>query len=122
MTVEALDPSGRSLGGYILPGHGIMLRALEAGTTGLHVHTGQVRAFPTNTSDAHTKGGTYAIAGAMEHMVQQVRQSCGAEPWCVMAGGAGWKMAPSMSIPFELVDSKIFDGLLEIAHSRQFKR
>jgi hypothetical protein len=42
----------------------------------------------------------------MEHMVQQVRQSCGSEPWCVMAGGAGWKMAPSMSIPFELVDSK----------------
>ncbi len=121
VTVEAVDPSGRFLGGYILPGHGIMLRALEAGTAGLHVPTGEVRAFPTNTSDALTSGGTYAIAGAMERMVQQVRQHCGAEPWCVMAGGAGWKMAPSMSIHFELVDSLIFDGLLEIAHSRQHK-
>jgi type III pantothenate kinase len=35
-----------------------------------------------------------------------------------MTGGAGWKMAPSMSVPFELVDSLIFDGLLEIAKQR----
>jgi type III pantothenate kinase len=36
-----------------------------------------------------------------------------------MTGGAGWKMAPSMSVKFELVDSLIFDGLLAIA-SRRF--
>jgi hypothetical protein len=35
-----------------------------------------------------------------------------------MTGGAGWKMAPSMSVQFELVDSLIFDGLLEIAQRR----
>jgi type III pantothenate kinase len=32
-----------------------------------------------------------------------------------MTGGAGWKMAPSMSCQYELVDSLIFDGLLAIA-------
>ncbi len=42
-----------------------MLRALETGTAGLHVPTGQVTPFPTNTSDALTSGGTYAIAGAV---------------------------------------------------------
>lgn len=120
VTVEAIDAGGKFLGGYILPGHGIMLRSLESGTAGLHVPTGEVRPFPTNTSDALTSGGTYAIAGAMERMVQHVRQHCGSEPWCVMAGGAGWKMAPSMSVPFELVDSLIFDGLLQIAASRGF--
>ena len=118
VTVEAIDASGKFLGGFILPGHGIMLRALESGTAGLHVPTGEVREFPTNTSDALTSGGTYAIAGAMERMVQHVRRHCGAEPACVMTGGAGWKMAPSMSVPFELVDSLIFDGLLEIARYR----
>jgi type III pantothenate kinase len=122
VTVEAIDASGKFLGGYILPGHGIMLRALESGTAGLRVPTGEVKAFPTNTSDALTSGGTYAIAGAMERMVQHVRQHCGAEPWCVMAGGAGWKMAPSLAVPFELVDSLVFDGLLEIAHSRGLAR
>ena len=118
VTVEAIDASGRFLGGLILPGHGIMLRALESGTAGLHVPTGEVRAFPTNTSDALTSGGTYAIAGAMERMVQHLRSHAGTEPKCFMTGGAGWKMAPSLSVPFELVDNLIFDGLLEMARMR----
>lgn len=118
VTVEAIDENGRFLGGLILPGHGIMLRALESGTAGLHVPTGEVRPFPTNTSDALTSGGTYAIAGACERMVQHLREHTGMEPLCVMTGGAGWKMAPSMSIQFELVDNLIFDGLLSMAQGR----
>jgi type III pantothenate kinase len=118
VTVEAIDENGRFLGGLILPGHGIMLRALESGTAGLHVPTGEVRPFPTNTSDALTSGGTYAIAGACERMVQHLREHTGLEPVCFMTGGAGWKMAPSMSIQFELVDNLIFDGLLSMAQGR----
>jgi type III pantothenate kinase len=118
VTVEGVDAQGRFLGGIILPGHGIMLRALESGTAGLHVPTGEVREFPTNTSDALTSGGTYAIAGAIERMAQHVRRHCGAEPACYMTGGAGWKMAPYITIPFELVETLIFDGLLEIARLR----
>ena len=118
VTVEAIDASGKFLGGLILPGHGIMLRALESGTAGLRVPTGDVRPFPTNTSDALTSGGTYAIAGAVERMVQHVRQHCGTEPMNIMTGGAGWKMLPSMGIQIDLVESLIFDGLLVIAHQR----
>ena len=118
VTVEAVSADGRFLGGLILPGHGIMLRALESGTAGLHVPTGEVREFPTNTSDALTSGGTYAIAGAIERMVTHLRRHSGQDPVCIMTGGAGWKMAPSMSVPFELVDNLIFDGLLEIAQRR----
>jgi type III pantothenate kinase len=118
VTVEAIDVHGRFLGGFILPGHGIMLRALESGTAGLHVPTGDVREFPTNTSDALTSGGTFAIAGAIERMVQHVRHRCGAEPSCYVTGGAGWKMAPHMSVAFELVESLVFDGLLVMAQAR----
>jgi type III pantothenate kinase len=118
VTVEAVDAQGAFLGGFILPGHGIMLRALESGTAGLHVPTGEVREFPTNTSDALTSGGTFAISGAIERMVQHVRAHCRQEPVRYMTGGAGWKMAPHLSLPFELVESLIFDGLLEIAQRR----
>ena len=118
VTVEAMDAEGRFLGGIILPGHGIMLRALESGTAGLHVPTGEVRDFPTNTSDALTSGGTFAIAGAVQRMVDNLRRHTGQEPDCIMTGGAGWKMAPSMSGHFELVEGLIFDGLLEIAARR----
>ena len=118
VTVEAIDAEGRFLGGIILPGHGIMLRALESGTAGLHVPTGEVRDFPTNTSDALTSGGTFAIAGAVQRMADNLRRHCGEDPVVYMTGGAGWKMAPSMSVDCELVDSLIFDGLLTIAQHR----
>jgi type III pantothenate kinase len=84
----------------------------------LHVPTGEVRSFPTNTSDALTSGGTFAIAGAVQRMVDNLRKHTGQEPVCIMTGGAGWKMAPSMSSHLDLVESLIFDGLLEIADRR----
>ena len=115
VTVEAVDAEGQFLGGLILPGHGIMLRALESGTAGLHVPTGHVTEFPTNTSDALTSGGTFAIAGAVQRMVRHVAERCGQPPLCVMTGGAGWKMAPYMETPFELVEGLIFEGLLAMA-------
>ena len=77
VTVEAIDAGGRFLGGLILPGHGIMLRALESGTVGLHVPTGEVCEFLTNTSDGLTSGGTYVIAGACERMAQHLQARCG---------------------------------------------
>jgi type III pantothenate kinase len=118
VTVDAMDPNGQFLGGFILPGHGIMLRALESGTAGLRVPTGNVVPFPTNTSDALTSGGTFAIAGAVERMMQHLQDKCQAKPHCILAGGAGWKMAPYMNGPVELVEHLIFEGLLEIAETR----
>lgn len=118
VTVEAIDASGKFLGGIILPGHGIMLRALESGTAGLHVPTGEVCDFPTNTSDALTSGGNFAIAGAIERMHRHLQQRCGEPPLCIVTGGAGWKVVPALTIDHELIDTLIFDGLLTIAAQR----
>jgi type III pantothenate kinase len=114
VTVEALSTDGQFLGGLILPGHGIMLRALEGGTSGLRVPTGEVRDFPTNTSDALTTGGTFAISGAISRMHRLLTQREGREPLVLMTGGAGWKVAPSLDVPHELVEGLIFDGLLAL--------
>ncbi len=115
VTIEALSARGEFLGGLILPGHGIMLRALEGGTAGLRVPTGEVRDFPTNTSDALTTGGTFAIVGAIERMHRLLARRDGAEPLLLMTGGAGWKVAPALELPHELIDGLIFDGLLALA-------
>lgn len=114
VTVDALDLDGSFLGGLILPGHGIMLRSLEAGTAGLRVPTGEVREFPTNTSDALTSGGNYAITGAIERMHRHLMQRTGLSPLTLMTGGAGWKVAPALDIEHELIDGLIFDGLLAL--------
>jgi len=119
VTVDAVDRDGHFLGGLILPGHGIMLRALESGTAGLRVPTGEVMPFPANTSDALTSGGTYAITGAIERMRRHLRErSQGEEPLVLITGGAGWKVAPYLDMPHELLESLIFDGLLNIQSHR----
>jgi type III pantothenate kinase len=118
VTVDALDAAGHFLGGLILPGHGIMLRALESGTAGLRVPTGEVVQFPTNTSDALTSGGTYAITGAIEHMHRQLAAKCGSPPRTIMTGGAAWKVAPHLGVAHELLDALIFDGLLALQSHR----
>ena len=119
VTVDAVDRDGHFLGGLILPGHGIMLRALESGTAGLRVPTGEVMPFPSNTSDALTSGGTYAITGAIERMRRHLRERSGGEdPLVLITGGAGWKVAPYLDMPHELLESLIFDGLLRIQSHR----
>ncbi len=118
VTEDALDAEGRFLGGLILPGHGIMLKALEGGTAGLSVPTGEVRDFPANTSDGLTSGGTYAITGAIERLHRHLAARCGEPPLTLMTGGAGWKVAPWLDVPHELIDTLIFDGLLALQAHR----
>ena len=114
VTVDALDTQGRFLGGLILPGFGLMLKALEMGTAGLKVPTGEVVEFPTNTSDALMSGGAYAIAGAVRRQYRRLQARCGQDPLVLMGGGAAVKLAPITDLALEHVDTLIFDGLLAI--------
>ncbi len=118
VTVDALDASGRFLGGLILPGFGLMLRALEMGTAGLKAPTGEAVDFPTNTSDALMSGGADAIAGAIERVHRRLVARTGAAPVLLMTGGAAVKLAPITDLPFETVDTLIFEGLLHMQAHR----
>ena len=114
VTVDALDTEGNFLGGLILPGFGLMLRALEMGTAGLKAPTGEAVEFPTNTSDALMSGGADAIAGAVERMHRKLLKRCGQEPALLMSGGAAVKLQSISDLPFETVETLIFDGLLQL--------
>jgi type III pantothenate kinase len=119
VTVDALDESGHFLGGLILPGFGLMLKALEMGTANLKVPTGEVVDFPTNTSDALMSGGSNALAGAIERQHRKLVARTGQVPLLLMTGGAAVKLASATELPFETVDSLIFEGLLMLQQSRQ---
>jgi type III pantothenate kinase len=118
VTVDAVDASGRFLGGLILPGFGLMYRALESGTAGLKVPTGEVRDFPTNTSDALMSGGTDAIAGAIERSLRRLRMRTGREPLLIMSGGAVSRLTHVDELQPMVVENLIFEGLLTLATSR----
>lgn len=112
VTVDAIDAEGNFLGGMILPGFGVMQRALEMSTAGLKVPTGEIVDFPTNTSDALMSGGSNAMAGAIERMHRKLCRHCGEEPVLMMSGGAASKLLAITDLRFETIDSLIFDGLL----------
>jgi type III pantothenate kinase len=119
VTVDALDAGGRFLGGLILPGFGLMLRALEMGTAGLKAPTGEAVEFPTNTSDALMSGGADAIAGAVDRMHRKLAKHTGVKPVILMTGGAAVKLASITDLPVEMVETLIFDGLLHLQAKRQ---
>ena len=120
VTVDAIDAEGKFLGGLILPGFGLMLRALEQGTAGLRVPTGDVVDFPRNTSDALMSGGAMALAGAIDRMHRKLLAHSGGQAALLfMTGGAAPKLGPITEMPFETIDSLIFDGLLAIQAQRE---
>ena len=51
-------------------------------------------------------------------MAENLHRRVGHEPRILVTGGAGWKVAPYLGLPYEQVDSLIFDGLLTIAQHR----
>src|SRR6185437_1967619 len=118
VTVDALDAGGLFLGGLILPGFGLMLRALEMGTAGLKTPTGETVDFPTNTSDALMSGGADAIAGAVDRMYRRLERHTGQAPVLLMSGGAAVKLDTLAHLKVEVVETLIFDGLLQLQAQR----
>lgn len=123
VTIDTLDSTGHFLGGAIMPGFGLMLRALETGTAGLKVPMGTATDFPTNTSDALTSGGTDAIAGAIERSYRRLARREGAEPLLLMSGGAAPKLLSlAEELPVRFIDHLIFIGLLVLASEQGLER
>jgi type III pantothenate kinase len=118
VTVDALDADGHFWGGLILPGFGLMMRTLEQGTSGLKTAMGEVCDFPTQTGDALMSGAAQAIAGAVDRMYAKLRTRARQAPRILMTGGAVTKLAPLIDHPFEMVETLIFDGLLQIQAQR----
>ena len=100
-----------------IDGNEMALFPLESGTAGLKVPTGEVRDFPTNTSDALMSGGADAIAGAIERSMRRLRVQCGAEPLLIMSGGAVSRLSHVHELPTRVVENLIFEGLLTLAAS-----
>ena len=119
VTIDALDDRGTFIGGLILPGFGLMLDALEAGTAGLRVPSGDFQNFPTNTSNALMSGGVHALAGAAERMNRLLTQRMGRLPRVLLAGGAATKLAPYLSMRHTMVENLVLEGLALIADEQQ---
>ncbi|HSD60895.1 MAG TPA: type III pantothenate kinase [Burkholderiales bacterium] len=116
MTVDALAADGLFLGGIIVPGAGLMKRALAGSTAALDEAAGLFEDFPRSTADAMVSGSIQALGGAVERMARLLRERAGAEPRCILSGGAAPLLAPRLGLPLEVADNLVLEGLLIIAH------
>jgi type III pantothenate kinase len=117
VTMDSLTAQGQFLGGLILPGFGLMLQALEAGTAGLRVPSGEYQSFPTNTSNALMSGGIHALAGAAERVRRLLREQAGETPVVLLAGGAASKLAEFLPFNFQTVENLVLEGVVQIANT-----
>ncbi len=112
-TIDSLDAEGNFLGGFILPGVDLMLRALARETAGLPFAAGQYRPWPRCTDDAIVSGAIEAQAGAIERAWQRL---AGTEKACLLSGGNAGRLAKALVIPHLLVENLPLEGLQVIAH------
>jgi len=115
MTVDALDGEGVFLGGMITPGVDMMREALTRSTAGLGPDPGRFAFFPARTADAIMSGALNALAGAIERMDRFMREAGLSAPLVVVSGGTAGLIAQHLTVPVEVVDNLVLEGLLHIA-------
>ncbi len=115
-TIDFLAVDGLFKGGVIMPGVGLMLRSLHEGTAALPDKTGEFFAYPTQTVDAIASGCQHAQAGAIERLFA-LESRHDADTVCLISGGAAAAVAPRLTIPFQLQDNLVLEGLYRISQS-----
>jgi type III pantothenate kinase len=112
-TVDWINAAGNFRGGLILPGVRLMRRALAQNTAQLPDADGEYRDEPRNTVDAIASGCLHAQAGAIERMF--AKASAEEAVCCLMTGGAAYRIAPCLDIPYRMEALLVLDGLLRVS-------
>ena len=117
LTVDALAADGRFLGGLIVPGPALMRRSLDGATAALREARGKVREFPDNTPDAITTGAALAGVGAIDRLAATMGARGRPPGLIILSGGGAGEISSLLSLPFELHENLVLDGLQLIARS-----
>lgn len=121
ITLDAMDPGGRHLGGQILPGLHLMAAALNRNTSDLPVvdasNWGDIRpeaAFASSTPDAISRGILSAVLGAIDRGLQSQRKKF-PDATLLLTGGDAEVITQHLSIAAELRPHLVLEGLACLA-------
>jgi type III pantothenate kinase len=123
VVIDALDADGNFLGGTIMPSVSVMRQGLAMSTAALTLKlpVGELRDYPTNTSDAIFTGCVEAIAGLIDRWRDKLAAQHRIAPDDValyIGGGEAQKLANFLPQPHEIVENLALLGLFEMALSR----
>ena len=125
VTIDALDATGRHLGGQILPGVGLMAASLAKETSDIPAvqrkAAGQdidLAMFANTTAGAVAEGALNAVAGAIERAANVIHDS-DAEPVVILTGGDASRILNSLGNTAEHRPNLVLQGLARILEDRQ---
>lgn len=116
LTVDALSSRAEFLGGLILPGAGLMRRALADGTAGLADSRGVCQDFPRATGDAIESGIRAAQVGAIQAQRARLAALEGGAVNLVLSGGDAAWLASGFNEDVMVREDMVLEGLLWIAN------
>jgi len=115
-TMDLLTADGNFLGGGIMPGLGLMVRALHQNTATLPDAQGDYIDYPRQTVDAIASGCMHAQAGAVERLFF-LHKRHHPDLRCILSGGAARSLGPRLTIDFTYHEHLVLEGLYQIAAS-----
>jgi len=113
VTVNAVSARGEFLGGAILPGPALAVRALASGTARVRVPAPERAVKPPGRSTAEAVGAaaTYGLAGAVDRLVEEMRSALGGRAALVATGGGAGLLAPLCRTRFRVLPDLVLEGL-----------
>ena len=115
VAIDLIDARGRHLGGVIMPGVGLMRRALTADAALIAPTEGRVRLLPDNTPDAVATGTALAAACAADRLFGELVESTGPGAECVLCGGDAEEIRVLMTHETVVVPRLVLEGLAIMA-------
>ena len=108
-TVDLVAADGRFLGGAILPGPGLLARALAEGTSRLpavaDLDTGALPAMPGRTTQQAIAAGIgFGMRGAVARLVAEAAASLGGDPQLFLTGGSRGIVRDALAGALEIPD------------------
>ena len=119
MTIDAVDATGRHLGGLITPGPDLMIASLLKNTGDLAAFARGGREgtalFADNTRGAIWQGCEHALAALVDRCVESLPAESAGAVRLIVTGGAASRIVPLLRAPFHEVPDLVLQGLAILA-------
>jgi type III pantothenate kinase len=119
MTIDGVEPSGRHLGGLIVPGPELMVSSLLKNTSDIAPRATQVQMsdelFADHTFGAIHQGARHALAALVDRAIIEIERTTNSRPHVMLTGGASEHIAPLLESNYEVVPDLVLRGLATIA-------
>ena len=117
VTVDGLSPTGRHLGGFIIPGLGLLQQQLNRATSAIKVKPGRRYAtqFGRSTAACVQNGAARAVVALVEHVSGELSEKYGRKLARVITGGDGRSINALLGKTFDHDPHLVLYGLGLIA-------